>query len=199
MDSRLRLSQTAFPVHTLGPFQRFGIWVQGCDKHCPGCVSPETQSKLEGYEADVRALASMILEQKDIEGLTISGGEPFLQDKALHELIQLLRNEKDLGVIMYTGYRLEDLADSLLIQDIDVLIDGEYKEELNDGFSLRGSSNQRIHFLTERYKETLFLDASIRKTELLHTFEGGLSLVGIPGKRDLTLMRKLKQFWEGNG
>ena len=141
----------------------------------------------------------MILEQKDIEGLTISGGEPFLQDKALHELIQLLRNEKDLGVIMYTGYRLEDLADSLLIQDIDVLIDGEYKEELNDGFSLRGSSNQRIHFLTERYKETLFLDASIRKTELLHTFEGGLSLVGIPGKRDLTLMRKLKQFWEGNG
>ena len=196
--SKLRLSQTAFPVHTLGPFQRFGIWVQGCDKHCPGCVSPETQSMSGGYEADISTLASIILEQQDIEGLTISGGEPFLQSEALHELIQLLRNEKDLGVIMYTGYQLSDIVDSLLMQDVDVLIDGEYHEELNDGLSLRGSSNQQIHFLTERYKETLFLTASFRKTELLHTLEGGLSLVGIPGKRDFELMRKLIHFWEEN-
>lgn len=192
--NKLRLSQTAFPIHTLGPFRRFGIWVQGCDKRCPGCISPETQSMSGGYEVDISTLTSIILEQQGIEGLTISGGEPFLQNEALHELIQLLRNKKDLGVIMYTGYQLGDVADSLLIRDIDVLIDGEYREELNDGCGLRGSSNQQIHFLTERYKETLFLNSLFRKTELLHTLEGGLSLVGIPGKRDFVLMRKLKQF-----
>ena len=109
-----------------------------------------------------------------------------MQAEALCELIAAVKEKKDLGVIVYTGYLLEELesvpyAKELLAQ-IDLLIDGPYQRELDDGRSLRGSSNQRVIPLTDRYAQALPLyGAEGRRTQL---FQHGsyINIVGIPNQ-----------------
>jgi len=102
-------------------------------------------------------LSKDIIYTDDIDGVTISGGEPFLQARNLLRLIELVRSQKNLGFILYSGYTLAELRKmnnhvNRLLESIDVLIDGEYIEELNDDKGLRGSSNQNVIFLSNRYK-----------------------------------------------
>jgi anaerobic ribonucleoside-triphosphate reductase activating protein len=110
----------------------------------------------DGMPTSSRALALEII-LSEAEGLTISGGEPFLQAEALMDMITHVRKERDLGVIVYTGYTLDELTAmqsahvANLLNCVDLLIDGAYISELNDGVGLRGSSNQNIVPLTERY------------------------------------------------
>ena len=154
----IRLHRTAPDVTTLGPGIRFCIWVQGCLRSCPGCMSPDTRPLDGGTWIEEETLADRMM-PFSFEGITISGGEPMLQSAGLCKLIHLLREKRDIGVIVYTGFTLEELyelqnPDQLaFLNETDVLIDGPYMRELDDNASLRGSSNQRIHFLTERYKK----------------------------------------------
>ena len=84
----------ASPVNNLGPYLRSGIWVQGCNHQCHGCIVPESWDVNNGGEViSVEAMAEWILTQSDIEGITISGGEPFQQPKALCLLIDLIHQE----------------------------------------------------------------------------------------------------------
>ncbi len=136
--TRLRLHMVAAPVHTLGPYARFGIWVQGCMKNCPGCVTLDARPLYGGYEMDVDTLARLVLRRPDIEGLTISGGEPFLQGDALYRLILKIRCAADIGVILYTGYAYEEIGGQPLAGQCDAIIDGPYLADLDDGRSLRG-------------------------------------------------------------
>lgn len=152
----IRLYRMAPDVTVLGPGRRFCLWVQGCDRHCHGCMSPETWDPAGGTLWQEEALAAQML-RFDFEGVTISGGEPFLQASSLARLLQLLRAERDIGVIVYTGFELEQLrglrdssVDALLAMT-DLLIDGPYQQELDDDGALRGSSNQKARLLTERY------------------------------------------------
>lgn len=191
----LRLYQTACPVYTLGPFARYGIWVQGCQKRCPGCASPLAQPLDGGYEAALATLCERILCEPLIEGITISGGEPFLQSEALYLLVDGLRKRRDIGVIVYTGCSFEEIAKDPLTGLCDAIIDGNYIQELDDGRALRGSSNQRLACLTERYRHTIGFGSFRRTTELLSTKEGKLSLVGIPGKGDVQAAEGLRRFW----
>ncbi len=183
--SELRVYVKEKNIKTLGPGNRYGLWVQGCNRRCPGCVAEKSQDLNGGTLIDVGGLAWEII-CTDIEGLTISGGEPFLQAKALAELVTLIREKKDIGVIVYTGYLLEELKDvpdaEFFLEQIDLLIDGPYIKELDDGKSLRGSSNQRVHTLTDRYKDYLHLyGTEDRKTEV---FKHGdfINIVGIPNR-----------------
>jgi anaerobic ribonucleoside-triphosphate reductase activating protein len=133
-------------------------------------------------------LADDILNTPDIEGITISGGEPFLQSEALVDLIVRLKAKKDLGVIVYTGMSFNEIKGAELTKLCDLIIDGEYKEELNDGLSLRGSSNQNTCLLTDRYKEEVKTLYGIegRKIEL-HIKGEKTKMVGIPDKNSLKL------------
>jgi len=148
-------------ITTLGPGVRFCIWVQGCRRRCPGCLSPDSRPFDGGELLSVDELAEEINSTTDINGLTISGGEPFEQAPALFNLLLAVKRHRDLGVIIYTGYRMEELqllaspenCYSDLLACTDLLIDGPYEAELNDGRSLRGSSNQRALVLTDRYAE----------------------------------------------
>ena len=176
-------------ITTLGPFKRFVLWTQGCRRRCPGCVSPDSRPLDGGREIPVEEIARKIL-QHDQEGITVSGGEPFLQARALCDLIDRLRGERDTGVILYTGYTLEELsaADAPdgaaeLLDRIDLLIDGPYVRELNDDASLRGSSNQRVLPLTGRYRDYLSLYgvSGGRETEL-RVLPDGFFIAGIPSK-----------------
>ena len=112
----------------------------------------------KGTPIDIDALAIEITFSK-ADGLTISGGEPFLQARELSKMLDIITSKKDMGVIVYTGYRYEDLQENddakMLLSKVDLLIDGPYIRHLDDGKSLRGSSNQRIILLTDRYKDYL--------------------------------------------
>jgi len=158
---QLRIFRRQSPVRVLGPYQRAVIWVQGCDWGCRGCIVPESWSKTVGELVSLEDLQAWILAQPEIEGITFSGGEPMLQTDALTELVDRVRQERDLGVVCYTGFsrqRLEaqgTLAQRALLSRVDLLIDGLYRENQHGNLLWRGSSNQGLHLLTERYRTVL--------------------------------------------
>ena len=181
---------TAKNTKALGPYNRYAIWVQGCTKNCAGCISKDSQPLDGGYEEEVDALVMDIINTPDIEGVTISGGEPFLQVEPLVSLIQQIKKKKNIGVIIYTGMKFCEIRESELVKVSDMIIDGEYRDELNDGLSLRGSSNQQICLITDRYKEEAkaLYGVTGRKIEL--QVEGGKTMmVGIPDKNSLKILK----------
>ena len=119
--------------------------------------------------------------------MTISGGEPFAQANELVELLNIIKEKKDLGVIIYSGYTLQQLKNkndsdiNKLLEFTDILIDGQYVDNLNDGISLRGSSNQKIHLLTNRYLDVFdnYYNKAIREIEI-HMNNENMMIVGIP-------------------
>ncbi len=141
-----------------GPGRRACLWVQGCPIRCKGCAVPWTWSAAGGEEVEVIDLADLILGGPEIEGVTFLGGEPFEQAGALAELGQTLQNA-GLSVMTFTGYLLEDLDRperpecQHLIRVTDLLVDGPFREDLVDlSRPWVGSSNQRYHFLSGRYR-----------------------------------------------
>lgn len=174
-------------VRVLGPGVRYALWVQGCPRRCPGCVAENAWDPDGGERIPVDALAVEIA-LSGAEGLTVSGGEPFLQAEALAELLEKVKKCRPMSVIVYTGYRLEELADvpgaDRLLRQIDLLIDGPYVRELDDGLSLRGSSNQRVIPLTDRCLDALPLYGSGKRK--LERFSHGIYLheIGIPDDRN---------------
>lgn len=140
-----------------GPNKRFCIWVQGCKKHCVGCWAKETWEFGIGKNYSVEELFQLIKAQKDIEGVTFLGGEPFEQAENLSKLAKKVK-EIGLSVVCFTGYTIEELrnknssAITTLLENIDLLIDGGFEKE---NFDLSrpwvGSSNQRYIFLSDVY------------------------------------------------
>ena len=186
----LRLFSRQSPVSVLGPGQRAVIWVQGCRFACKNCIVPESWDESAGELVSVTEMAAWVLAQPGIEGMTFSGGEPMLQAKALADLIDLVRAKADMGVVCYTGYRLEQLQQQGtreqqdLLQRIDLLIDGVYIEQQHADLLWRGSANQRLLPMTERY-QALIIDqlAQKERSQGLQFFmetTGQIQFVGIP-------------------
>ena len=157
----MRIKHVCYPVRVLGPGQRLGIWVTGCSFNCPGCMTPELRDPKSGSELPPERIISVAKQMAgEIDGITISGGEPFDQPEELNLLVKLLSGEVSDDIIVYSGYTLEQLrsrncpATDGVLDTIAVLIDGQYVEEKNDGVGLRGSTNQRIHTFRqpERYR-----------------------------------------------
>lgn len=134
-----------------GPGLRLAVFTQGCFRNCEGCHNPETHNPFGGQEIDIYELTKRMLENPLLDGLTISGGEPFLQAA---ECANLAKEAHKLGlnVWVYTGYLYEDLTSSTalpewqdLLDETDVLVDGPFifgKRSLKLKFC--GSSNQRL-------------------------------------------------------
>lgn len=187
--AQVRVYKRESEVRTLGPGSRYCLWVQGCQRACPGCASPGSRPMDGGYPMSPGALAAEISLLKP-EGITISGGEPFLQARALGVMLDKLKTlyHCDPGVIVYTGYLYEELARlpdaDRLLAHTDLLIDGPYIRDLNDGLSLRGSSNQRIIPLTGRYDKPEILSLYGMPGRELETrrVAGGVLVIGIPQK-----------------
>lgn len=179
-------------TRALGPYERFAIWFQGCNRRCTGCMSPETRDVDSGHLMRCDDVYNIILKQKDIEGITISRGEPFLQIDGLYELLSKIHEGTSLGVIVYTGYTISELkalecdrVNEMLDNYIDILIDGIYIEELNDDLSLRGSSNQNVIFLTERYLENENLFMKKGRSVEVRVKPKNIVMVGVPTKEIL--------------
>ncbi len=192
----LNLAAWKLNVTTLGPGSRAAIWVQGCPFHCSGCIAPNWIPQVEAKRIAPEDLAFEILEDPALTGITLSGGEPMLQAAGLSEFLKIIRQEKTLDVICYTGFRIEVLRGSTamsaarrLLTQIDVLIDGAYLEDRNDNRGLRGSSNQRIHHLTERLTGFDFINAP-RQVDVSLT-EGELWMTGIPPRSFANILPEL--------
>lgn len=148
-EAKISLGRMYYPVKALGPGNRVGIWMNGCNRRCAGCISPELQKYDVAKEVSVNELMQMIQRiGAPIDGITISGGEPFLNPEVLNAMVQSLVSICD-DILIFTGYTIEELraleceaVDSVL-NTCAALIDGPYIHELNDGKGLRGSSNQR--------------------------------------------------------
>ena len=107
------ISRVHFPVTALGPGQRLGIWFQGCSIRCPGCISADTWADSKRPTTVGEVLASLLPKLKEIDGFTISGGEPFDQPEALESLLRGLRSSTSADILVFSGHKLEDLGDRL--------------------------------------------------------------------------------------
>ena len=187
----------AFPVEGLGPGRRVTLWLRGCDRHCPGCISPELWAPGEATPIEeVAATLTPFLPQAD--GLTVSGGEPFYQAEALIALIRLLRQQVDIEVMIYTGFLLEELrarggAAVELLELIDILIDGPFVEDAPNTLRWRGSDNQRAHLLTPRAQrhanEAVAPMPEPRPLQVQMTGLTRYRIIGIPRRGDLAAYR----------
>lgn len=186
----IRISHVIEETLVLGPGCRYVIWTQGCDRRCPGCINPAGQNKESGEKVAVSKLLQNIACHKNIDGVTISGGEPFLQLSALEKLVCGIKNDTGLDIMIYTGYCLEELFqyfDEEKVQKIlactDLLVDGEYKEELDHGEMYRGSANQKIYSPSGKYqKEIEAIEQSKNRDVEFDCSEGEIFMVGIPPK-----------------
>ena len=185
--NKINIGYTYPCTQALGPGKRYAIWVRGCNNHCPGCTSPELQRHTPETYRDVDELAQDIVATKGIDGITISGGEPILQAEALGLLLQkvkLIRPE--LNVILFTGYSFDRLPQGAenVLKYVDLLIDGEYLRDFNDGIGLRGSTNQRFIYLSDALKEyTSIIEKGERKREIYLINDLEILTIGIaPGR-----------------
>lgn len=139
-----------------GPGTRFVVWMQGCSLGCPGCFNPATHAPAEGREVAVDALVAQLAEARaaGVDGLSLSGGEPFQQLPAATALLQGARR-LGLSTLAFSGYTLDELRalpggpDAVAL--LDVLVDGRYVAGERLATGLRGSANQRIQLLTDRH------------------------------------------------
>ena len=194
----LSLSRMHFPVTTLGPGRRIGIWFQGCSIRCPGCISADTWGPGHRRLSLERLLEQITPWLHEAEGITISGGEPFDQLDALRSLLEGLRRLSKLDILVYSGYSLEQLDKSLLQTKglIDALISDPYIEALSQTMALRGSDNQRLSLLTPLGRARLghyerLLEPTDKALDLMFDESGSVWMAGIPRRDDLLRLRDL--------
>jgi anaerobic ribonucleoside-triphosphate reductase activating protein len=136
---------------------RMTIFTQGCPHNCPGCHNPDSHSFDGGKEYDTDEIISMLDSNPLLDGITLSGGEPFIQISACTEIAKAAR-ERGLNVWCYSGYTYEELVCMVLpwrlLQYVDVLVDGRF--DINHrslDLYFRGSRNQRVIDMRETLKQ----------------------------------------------
>ncbi|HEY1381013.1 MAG TPA: 4Fe-4S single cluster domain-containing protein [Gemmataceae bacterium] len=195
----LNVAQIVPGTEAEGPGRRYALWFQGCPLRCPGCCNPEMLPFAGGTPrpvADVLAEVERARNAEAIEGITLLGGEPLAHAAGA---AALARGVQSLGltVMVFTGYTLEearelpDPAAADLLAHTDILVDGPYVRELPDTRRRWiGSTNQRIHFLTDRYRAD---DPCWRRPNTLELrLRGGeLTVNGFPAPAAVGLWKKI--------
>lgn len=133
-----------------GPGVRVSIFLQGCTFKCPGCFNPETHDFNGGKEFTAETLQQLmqLCAADYVKGLSILGGEP-LHPQNIVGTIEIAKTFKQKyphkSVWVWTGFLYENVVDKTIFNYIDVLVDGQFKQELSSPMlQYRGSSNQRV-------------------------------------------------------
>ena len=147
---KLRVAGIANDSIVDGPGLRFTVFTQGCPHRCPGCHNPQTHDFDGGSEGDTGEIIAKIRKNPLLDGVTLSGGEPFSQPEPCTEIAKAAHS-LGLNVWSYSGYTFEELfqrgteAQKALLQELDVLVDGRFEiEKRSLDCRFRGSSNQRL-------------------------------------------------------
>ncbi len=197
---QININKAHFPVTVLGPGKRIGIWLQGCRIACKGCVSQDTWDSNVNRRMTVAQLLVWCeqVSESDLDGITISGGEPFDQPRALAALLDGLhlwrtRLNSDMDILCYSGYPLTTLkvkhAD--IINKLDALIPEPYIEQQPTNQIWRGSDNQSLQLLTERaqnkYAAFLSNDTTKPANKQIQVMLDGKQVwyIGIPQRGDM--------------
>lgn len=141
-----------------GPGFRYTVFAQGCPHGCPGCHNPQTHDFASGTEADTDAIIAEFKRNPLLDGVTLSGGEPFCQSEACLE-IAMAAHAARMNVWCYSGYTYEEILQGkaewrALLQEIDILVDGRFElEQRTLEARFRGSRNQRLIDVAESLKQ----------------------------------------------
>jgi len=194
----ISLSRVHFPVTTLGPGRRVGIWMQGCSIRCPGCISSDTWAKKAPGNTVDELLLRVGPWLKECDGVTISGGEPFEQAQGLELLLQGIRKLTTENILVYSGKRFSSLTDdpSVTAGLIDCLISEPFELNSPQSRYLMGSDNQRMTCLTPLGSKVFgplnrLSDDSDRRLDVMFDEDGVVWLAGIPGRGDMARLQGL--------
>jgi anaerobic ribonucleoside-triphosphate reductase activating protein len=169
-----------------GPGNRAVVWVQGCTLHCPGCFNPETHDLGDRLLVAVDEFAARIVALPCLEGVTISGGEPFLQAEALAALGALI-HAAGLGLMVFSGFTFDELRQSAnaswkaFLAQIDLLSAGPFLQAQACDLPLRGSRNQTLHYLSDRYtSQQAQIEQGVSGVEVFIDATGQVTMTGFP-------------------
>lgn len=186
----INLAASLRSTNALGPGNRSVLWVKGCHQRCRGCISPEWQSHEPAHLVRIETLAhELLIDNPVVRGITFSGGEPMLQAVATTAMLRYARQNRAFDVMVYSGYTLDQLLLSSMpgvkdfLGEIDVLIDGPYRQELAVSGKLFGSSNQQVHFLSDRIQPAEIAGWEHRLE--VHVSNGHAMMVGIPDAKEI--------------
>lgn len=144
----IKLSGTLPCSFVNGIGARYVVFTQGCTHHCEGCHNPDTWDPKGGYEMRTEALAAEIINSMAIhplDGLTISGGDPFDQYRATLELVETLRFLKPkIDIWIYTGYEFDEISETRLARLANVVVTGPFEADRKVEGRWYGSANQEI-------------------------------------------------------
>lgn len=152
MEEKIKIAGIVKESIVDGPGIRLVIFTQGCVHNCIGCHNPETHSFSNGYYMDIEKIIEMVKKDPLLDGITLSGGEPFHQGKVCGILAKKIK-DMNLNIVTYTGYTFENLIKEIdindgwkeLLYETDILIDGKFDiEKKSLLLKFRGSENQRI-------------------------------------------------------
>ena len=147
-----KIEESIFESTMDGEGYRIVIFMSGCPHHCKNCHNPVTWNKEHGTSYEIEEIYEYVrkkLETGIFDGITLSGGDPYVQSDEVLKLVKKLKETfKDLDVWSYTGYLYEDVKDNALTKELNALIDGKFVEELKfPKKKYRGSNNQVLYYL----------------------------------------------------
>ena len=200
-ELKFRINKAHFPVTTLGYGRRLGLWVQGCAIRCRGCVSRDTWDAGGGWDVEPAEVVAWCDARRaqEIDGITISGGEPFEQPRALAALLEALNAwrrglDRAFDILCYSGLprrRIERRHPGILAM-LDVLIPEPYVDGRMAGGRAprslwRGSDNQPLVALTPlgRTRYDGGNDAVCAPRIQVSIDRGGAWFIGIPRPGDM--------------
>ena len=181
----MQIDRVLFPITTLGPNKRIGIWTVGCPHKCYHCSNPELWASDESKNIAVSDLISKLYDYKNkAGGVTITGGDPFFQAEELYELLKGLRKIGFKDILVYTGYTFKDLYYKYgnILSLIDVLIDEPYIEALNNDVGIMGSDNQNIRILNPLLKDKYKNLRTVKRSRQNFISNDKIISVGIPNR-----------------
>lgn len=190
------VSRVHFPVTTLGPGRRVGLWLQGCSIRCPGCISHDTWDQGIGLVLLPRLIERIQTLAVDADGLTVSGGEPFDQPDILAAVLRGWRAVSSASILVFTGHEFAGVAPWLSRNAglIDALITGPFRSDLPQTLALRGSDNQELHALTslgaEFHKFERTTTPADRRIDVMFDGSGHAWFAGIPARGDIGRLRR---------
>ena len=147
-----------------GPGTRAVIWLQGCTLGCAGCFSHSTHAGGTGvFEPVAKLMSGLERSDGEIEGVTVSGGEPMQQPESLLAFLEEVRARTSLSVVMSTGYEVAEIHGQPLgpriLDLVDVVVAGRFDRSRALACSFLGAANRRVYLLTERYSAFDIADA----------------------------------------